>query len=163
MIKKCLIVIIVLLTFYVLHINIKLKNIENMTNITIENMANQEEESMEDKIKGIVKKVYLADIQSIRNLSNISEKLQKGGLEIPGNLTVKGSFNYLPKGTIVAFTGKTAPSGGLYQLAVHYPTDLVSWPKELLINPFKIMENSEECSRYFHYSSLLSTNTPTKC
>jgi tRNA pseudouridine38-40 synthase len=40
--------------------------------------------------------------------------------------------------------GKTAPSGGLYQLAVHYPNDLVSWPKELLINPFKIIENPEE-------------------
>jgi len=43
--------------------------------------------------------------------------------------------------------GKTAPSGGLYQLAVYYPTDLVSWPKELLINPFKTIENSEECSQ----------------
>jgi tRNA pseudouridine38-40 synthase len=40
--------------------------------------------------------------------------------------------------------GKTAPSGGLYQLAVHYPNDLVNWPKELLINPFKIIENPEE-------------------
>ena len=33
--------------------------------------------------------------------------------------------------------GKTAPPGGLYQLAVHYPPDLVNWPEELLINPFK--------------------------
>ena len=43
--------------------------------------------------------------------------------------------------------GKTAPPGGLYQLAVHYPTDLVSWPKELLINPFKTMGNPEGCSQ----------------
>ena len=42
--------------------------------------------------------------------------------------------------------GKTAPSGGLYQLAVHYPPDLVSWSEELLINPFKLIENSEERS-----------------
>ena len=40
--------------------------------------------------------------------------------------------------------GKTAPPGGLYQLAVNYPTDLVNWPEELLINPFKLIENSEE-------------------
>ena len=33
--------------------------------------------------------------------------------------------------------GKTAPPGGLYQLAVNYPPDLVNWPEELLINPFK--------------------------
>ena len=43
--------------------------------------------------------------------------------------------------------GKTAPSGGLYQLAVHYPDGLVSWPKELLINPFRIIQNSEELSK----------------
>ena len=42
--------------------------------------------------------------------------------------------------------GKTAPPGGLYQLAVHYPPDLVSWSEELLINPFKLIENSEERS-----------------
>ena len=42
--------------------------------------------------------------------------------------------------------GKTAPPEGLYQLAVHYPPDLVSWSEELLINPFKLIENSEECS-----------------
>ena len=38
-----------------------------------------------------------------------------------------------------------APPEGLYQLAVNYPPDLVSWPEELLINPFKKIENSEEC------------------
>ena len=43
--------------------------------------------------------------------------------------------------------GKTAPPGGLYQLAVHYPPDLVSWSEELLINPFKLIDNSEECSQ----------------
>ena len=42
--------------------------------------------------------------------------------------------------------GKTAPPGGLYQLAVNYPPDLVNWPEELLINPFKLIENSEERS-----------------
>jgi len=108
--NRCLLVIIVILTFYILHLNLRLINVEKIENNTIENMAN-EEESLDDKIKGIVKKVYLADINAIRNLSEVSKKLQSGGIEIPGNLTVKGNFNYLPKGTIVAFSGKTAPSG----------------------------------------------------
>ena len=43
--------------------------------------------------------------------------------------------------------GKTAPPGGLYQLAVNYPPDLVSWSEELLINPFKLIDKSEECSQ----------------
>jgi tRNA pseudouridine38-40 synthase len=37
--------------------------------------------------------------------------------------------------------GRTAPPGGLYQLAVHYPRDLVNWPKELFFNPFGLIEN----------------------
>ena len=37
-------------------------------------------------------KIYLADVNSIRNLADISQKLQKGGLEIPGNLRVLGTL-----------------------------------------------------------------------
>ena len=44
--------------------------------------------------------------------------------------------------------GQTAPSEGLYQLAVHYPDGLVSWPKELLINPFRVIQNLEERGKY---------------
>jgi len=62
-----------------------------MRNNTIENMAN-EEESLDDKIKGIVRKVYLADINAIRNLFEVSKKLQSDGLEIPGDLKVKGKL-----------------------------------------------------------------------
>lgn len=64
-----------------------------------------------DKIVKVINHVYKIDIESIRNLSSVSETLQKGGLTIPGNLTVKGDFNYLPRGTIVAFNGKSAPKG----------------------------------------------------
>jgi microcystin-dependent protein len=63
------------------------------------------------QIKEAVKQQYVADVEAIRNLAEVSTKLQKGGLTIPGNLTVTGSFNYLPKGTIVAWTGTTAPEG----------------------------------------------------
>jgi microcystin-dependent protein len=62
-------------------------------------------------IKEAIKQVYLADVEAIRNLSEVATKLQKEGLTIPGNLTVTGSFNYLPKGTIVIWNGPSAPSG----------------------------------------------------
>ena len=66
-------------------------------------------------IKRELGKVYQADIQAIRNLSVISKKLQSGGknglLTIPGNVKIEGSFNYLPKGSIIAFNGPNSPSG----------------------------------------------------
>ncbi len=124
-------------------------------------------------IKEAIKQVYLADVEAIRNLAEVATKLQKEGLTIPGNLTVKGelrtesgnfylgnkekdqwifhspaddrgglwisrvqrdgnvnwanglnmltsadgtqnvggSFNLVPKGTVVSWTGTTAPAG----------------------------------------------------
>ncbi len=46
-----------------------------------------------DQIKEAVKQVYLADVEAIRNLSNVSAKLQAGGLTVPGQLTVTGQIN----------------------------------------------------------------------
>ena len=54
----------------------KIKKIEKMTDIST--------------IKEQINKVYKADVEAIRNLSLIANKLQKGGLTIPGNLKVKG-------------------------------------------------------------------------
>jgi len=95
--NNILIGIILVLIFYIY----QNKSIEKMTNT----------ESIDKKIKEGIKEVYLADLNAIRNLSEVSKQLQKDGIEIPGNLTVRGSFNYLPKGTIVAFNGKVAPVG----------------------------------------------------
>ena len=67
--------------------------------------------NVSNDIKEAVKQVYLADVESIRNLSEVATKLQAGGLTIPGNLTVTGSFNYLPRGTIVAYNSSSAPAG----------------------------------------------------
>ncbi len=64
-----------------------------------------------DQIKEAIKQVYIADVEAIRNLSNVATQLQAGGLTIPGNLTVKGSFNIIPKGTIVAYNSDKAPEG----------------------------------------------------
>ena len=63
--------------------------IKNYQQIT-ENMSDTE--SIDDKIRENVNKIYKADIQSIRNLSVISSKLQAGGLEVDGNLTIKNKL-----------------------------------------------------------------------
>jgi hypothetical protein len=71
------IIIIGLVLFF--HLYLKQTNIETMadTNIT-------------DQIKEAVKQYYLADVESIRNLSEVATKLQAGGLAVPGNLIMKG-------------------------------------------------------------------------
>ncbi len=43
-----------------------------------------------DQIKEAVKQVYLADVEAIRNLSNVATQLQAGGLKMPGKLTLAG-------------------------------------------------------------------------
>jgi microcystin-dependent protein len=73
----------------------------------IEKMSNTDD----DKITEQINRIYKADIQSIRNLSDVSKKLQDKGITIPGDLTVEGKFNYLPTGSIIAFNGTTAPKG----------------------------------------------------
>lgn len=64
-----------------------------------------------DTIQSLINTIYKADIQSIRNLANVSQKLQKDGLTIPGNLNVRGKFNYLPKGAIIIWNGTKPPKG----------------------------------------------------
>ena len=82
--NKCLLIIIVLLTFYILHLNLRLKNVEGM--------ANTDDSSIKEKIEEGIKTHYKADVQSIRNLAEISAKLQAGNLEIPGDLKIKGKL-----------------------------------------------------------------------
>jgi hypothetical protein len=43
-------------------------------------------------IKEAVKQIYLADVEAIRNLSEVATKLQTGALTIPGDLVVKGQI-----------------------------------------------------------------------
>ena len=93
-------IIIVCTIIYLLYENLCNKN-------SIEKMSNTDD----DKITEQINRIYKADIQSIRNLSDVSKKLQDKGLTIPGDLTVEGKFNYLPTGSIIAFNGITAPKG----------------------------------------------------
>ena len=67
--------------------------------------------NVSNDIKEAVKQVYLADVEAIRNLSEIATKINAGTFVFPGNLNVTGSFNYLPKGTIVAYNQTSAPAG----------------------------------------------------
>jgi hypothetical protein len=44
-------------------------------------------------IKEAVKQFYLADVESIRNLSEVANKLQAGGLTHSGNMNIQGKLN----------------------------------------------------------------------
>jgi len=73
-------------------------------------MANTDD----DKIKKLINSIYKAYVQAIRNLADISVKLQDNkGVTLPGDLTIEGKLisNYLPTGSIIAFKGTTAPKG----------------------------------------------------
>ncbi len=45
-----------------------------------------------DQVKDAVKQIYLADVEAIRNLSNVATQLQAGGLTVAGNLKTSGKF-----------------------------------------------------------------------
>lgn len=59
----------------------------------IELMGDVSTQLSENQVKDMIKQVYLADVEAIRNLSNVAIQLQAGGLTIPGNLTVQGEIN----------------------------------------------------------------------
>ena len=52
------------------------------------------------------------DFGAFANLAYIANELQnENGLIIPGDVKVKGKFNYLPTGSIIAFNSSEAPEG----------------------------------------------------
>jgi len=76
-------------------------------------MEHMTETNTDDKkVHDMIKKVYDLDVAAIRNLSNLAGELKNGNdITIPGNLKVTGSFNLLPRGTILAWKGTTPPAG----------------------------------------------------
>ena len=62
-------------------------------------------------IKEAVKQVYLADVEAIRNLSEVATKLQAGGLTVPGNLTVNGAKLITNNGNTIECAGRQHMSG----------------------------------------------------
>ena len=75
-IKSIILVILIVLIFYLFWCK---DNKEPMADVSVD-------------IKEAIKQVYLADVEAIRNLSEVATKLQKEGLTIPGNLTVTGTI-----------------------------------------------------------------------
>ena len=70
-----------------------------------ENMSNTD-------IKKMITDIYQIDVDAIRNLSKMANDLTiNNSIKVPGGLNVDGPLNFLPKGTIVAFNGTTAPTG----------------------------------------------------
>jgi hypothetical protein len=58
------------------------------------NIENFEATPPTDQIKEAVKQVYLADVESIRNLSIVAKKLQEdGALVTPTNMSIRGKLN----------------------------------------------------------------------
>ncbi len=46
-----------------------------------------------DQIKEAVKQVYNADVEAIRNLSNVATQIQASGLTVPAHMNIKGKMN----------------------------------------------------------------------
>ncbi len=72
------------------------------------NVEKMADTNMSDQVRDAVKQYYLADVEAIRNLSEVATKLQSGGITNPGNLTVKGQ---LASGEFVSTTNKTNEGG----------------------------------------------------
>jgi hypothetical protein len=100
--------------------------IEEMTDMS----GTSETPNTTEQIKEAVKQIYLADVESIRNLSNVATKLQTNGLNIPGTLTVTGNTN---------MTGKVLNTVADHQITcagrqhIYGPTELYVLNKKGLI------------------------------
>lgn len=53
---------------------------------------NIENFAVTDDIKGAIKEIYNSDMESVRQLAIMSQKLLAGGLEIPGNVKITGNL-----------------------------------------------------------------------
>ena len=60
-----------------------------------------------DQIKEAVRQIYLADVEAIRNLSEVATKLQAGGLTVPGQLTT----NIINASENISVSNKTNEGG----------------------------------------------------
>ena len=124
------------------------KKIEKMSNI--------------DTIKTVVNKLYKADVQSIRNLAEISQKLQKGTLTIPGNLTVKGNIKCGPNliknngeihGINIHAT-KSLNSKNIFNLNYNFITKAIY--KSILIKKEYVLRDEKEKLKNQHSRAILN-------
>jgi microcystin-dependent protein len=82
----------------------------------IEKMADTS--TVSDQIKQAVKDIYLADVESIRNLSEVATKLQADGLTIPGVLSISGNIK-TPNGNTIECAGRQHMTGNEILFLLH--------------------------------------------
>jgi len=58
----------------------------------IQENFSESDSDITQQIKDTIRTVYNADVESIRNLSEVATKLQAGGLTVAGDLTIKGKL-----------------------------------------------------------------------
>ena len=91
-----LIFFIILFNFYCIY---EINNLKKNQCNRVENFTTQ------DDINTAVKKIYLADVEAIRLLSNFAIQLSQGGFTIPGAVNINGHITTAP-GHIINSTGR---------------------------------------------------------
>ena len=84
--NNIIILIFVLIFCFIFYIISELNNLKKSLTNKVENFTTQ------DDINTAVKKIYLADVESIRLLSNFAIQLSQGGFTIPGNVNINGEL-----------------------------------------------------------------------
>ena len=74
-------ILLIIIIIYVVYLHSKINTIKNRENFAVT-----------DDIKAVVKEIYNTDMESVRQLAAMTDKLLKGGLEILGNLKVTGNL-----------------------------------------------------------------------
>jgi microcystin-dependent protein len=92
-------IIFVIICILIINLFNKQKNIENFDN------------TLMNKIKTRIDAVANVRIQHIRNFVTKMKELSTKDATIEGNLNIMGSFNLLPKGSIIMFNSNVAPYG----------------------------------------------------
>ncbi len=92
-------IIFVIICILIINLFNKQKNIENFDN------------TLMNQIKTRVDAVSNARVQHIRNFVAKMKELETKDATIEGNLNILGSFNLLPKGSIIMFNSNIAPYG----------------------------------------------------
>ena len=108
-----IIILILILIFCILYCVYEINNLKKSLTNKVENFTTQ------DDINTAVKKIYLADVEAIRLLSNFAIQLSQGGFTIPGNLSISGHLNTtgnlsLTLGQFISL-GRNTEKGGDYK------------------------------------------------
>ena len=83
--EKINFIILMIILVFIGHIYWSNQKVETMSNVSVK-------DEMKNEVKEAVNKQYQADIEAIRNLSNLAKKLTEDGLITPGKLTLKDAI-----------------------------------------------------------------------